>query len=273
MKTSRTSWPAFKSNETLVCGDLAAALVANAGSCSSGSTRRLLAVLVGLSALDNCHGFDLPFRSVADSASQKRAATARRCDANNEEWRAPRAFDTRGVDSARRREVFSRTGWLLTGWTIATTLPEVSRAVVVESPTVVFVPGQALGLDAAKDRFYQAKLSLEYLVDHWDDVVSQGGGDNIRRYLGTVGTTSGLYGISRVLKELQELVEDPVDYQETVEEFETCLRAAETAAYSSNFVEYSAASTKPEKYYHDAFVDVTQMLKLLNAIAAQLGLS
>ena len=46
----------------------------------------------------------------------------------------------------------------------------------------------------------------------------RGGGDNIRRYLGTVGTTSPLYGIKTVFKYLQEDAGDIVEFTENMNE-------------------------------------------------------
>jgi len=65
-------------------------------------------------------------------------------------------------------------------------LPQPSNAVVVATPAKdkVFVAGQALGIDESKVRFQKAKESLQFLLQHYDDVVANGGGDNIRRYLG-----------------------------------------------------------------------------------------
>lgn len=142
----------------------------------------------------------------------------------------------------------------------------------MENNQKVFKVGEKLGIEGAKARLLDARDSLKYLVDHYDEIVNAGGGDNVRRYLGTVGTTSGLYGIRAVLKELQEEAPDIVTYTEAVQDFETSLQAADTAVYSANFVEFSAASTKPEKFFADAKKDTLRMQTSLSEIMNELGL-
>jgi len=148
-----------------------------------------------------------------------------------------------------------------------------NAAVVENSPSnKIFAAGQALDVDQAKERFVLARQSLRYLIDNFDDVVKNGGGDNVRRYLGTVGTTSGLYGITKVMKALQEEADDVVEYTENMSEFDYALRAADTAAYSANFVEYSAAKTKPEQFFRDAKRETEQMQRCIDAMASEIGM-
>ena len=141
----------------------------------------------------------------------------------------------------------------------------------MENSQTVFKAGEALGVEASKARFVEAQRSLGYLLDNYDDVV-KGGGDNVRRYLGTVGTSSGMYGISKVLKELQEEAADIIIYTETMIEFDAALRAADTAVYSANFVEFSAAKTKPEKFFEDARTEAKRMQVYLNEMASELDI-
>jgi hypothetical protein len=157
----------------------------------------------------------------------------------------------------------------------SSSISSVANAVVMSNDSVdasVFQAGQALGPQRAKARFVQAKQSLQYLIDHYDEIVAQGGGDNVRRYLGTVGVSSGLYGIPKVLKELQEEAKDIVEFTENMNEFDFSLRAADTAVYSANFVEFSAAKTKPEKFFEDARLESERMMVYMDAMAAELDL-
>lgn len=62
----------------------------------------------------------------------------------------------------------------------------------------------------AIERFRAGRKSVQYLLDHYDEIC-EGGGDNVRRYLGTVGVTSGLFGIGKALKVLGEDVDDIVE--------------------------------------------------------------
>ena len=67
-----------------------------------------------------------------------------------------------------------------------------------------------LSRDEAIQRFQSGRQSVQYLLDHYDEIC-EGGGDNVRRYLGTVGISSGLFGIGKALKVLGEDVEDIVE--------------------------------------------------------------
>ena len=62
----------------------------------------------------------------------------------------------------------------------------------------------------AIQRFNAGRESVSYLLEHYDEIC-EGGGDNVRRYLGTVGVSSGLFGIGKALKVLGEDVEDIVE--------------------------------------------------------------
>jgi len=153
--------------------------------------------------------------------------------------------------------------------------PPASLAVVMDNSSKeaqVFVIGQDMPLADAKARFLLAKQDLNYLVAHYDSIVAQGGGDNVRRYLGTVGMTSNMYGIMKVLKRLQEEADDIVEYTETMNEFDYSLRAADTACYSANFVEFSAAKTKPEKFFEDALLETERMLVGFDVMTRELKL-
>ena len=147
-----------------------------------------------------------------------------------------------------------------------------AHAVMMEQPKdQVFSVGEALGVEKAKARFREARKSLDDLIENYDDI-SKGGGDAVRRYLGTVGTDSALFGIMRVLKELKSECDDVVEYSESMDEFDYYLRSADTAVYSANFVEYSAAKTKPEKFFADAKADAFKMKMYMDKLAAELSM-
>lgn len=135
----------------------------------------------------------------------------------------------------------------------------------------VFEVGVAMGVEGAKARFQDARKTLNYLIDNYDSI-SKEGGDNVRRYLGIVGTTSAMYGITKVMKELQDEAEDIVEYTENMQDFDYYLRAADTAVYSAIFVEFSAAKTKPEKFFADAKSDCMKMRLYMDNMAAELTL-
>jgi hypothetical protein len=135
--------------------------------------------------------------------------------------------------------------------------------------TTMPTPCYAVVDDASVTKLRQAKASLHELIQNFDTIVQKGGGDGIRRYLGTVGKTSGLFNISKVLKDLQGEADEVIEYVELKNDFEYLLQAADTAAYSANFVEYSSAKGKPEDYYKEAKRNILQMDEYLNQLMLQ----
>jgi hypothetical protein len=155
--------------------------------------------------------------------------------------------------------------------------PEVTHATIMDSNNSnvkVFQPGEKIGVEEAKKRFALAQKDVEYLLDHYAEISKGGGGgDNVRRYLGTVGVTSNMYGIGKVIKELREEADvDIVEYTEAMNEFNAYLYQAEGAAYQSLFVEHSSAKGTPESFLSTAKQDVKNMQKYMNELAVQLNL-
>ena len=125
--------------------------------------------------------------------------------------------------------------------------------------------------EEARKRFVSARGEVRYLLENYTQI-SGGGGDSVRRYLGTVGFSSYMYGIDKVLKELRDEADDIVEYTEAVDDFSAYLNQAEGAAYSSLFVEHSSAKGTPESWLNTARQDVERMAKYMDVIAVQLGL-
>ncbi|KAL3778826.1 hypothetical protein ACHAWO_007360 [Cyclotella atomus] len=123
----------------------------------------------------------------------------------------------------------------------------------------------------AIDRFRAGRKSVQYLLDHYDEIC-EGGGDNVRRYLGTVGVTSGLFGIGKALKVLGEDVDDIVEYTELATEVEKTIQQADGSAYMAIFVTTSSSSTPPAKYYKDAKVEIERCAQTLDELALMIGL-
>jgi hypothetical protein len=67
---------------------------------------------------------------------------------------------------------------IASSFAVLTLLPEVSQAVVVETPAKekVFIAGQPLGLEGAKERFGLARKTLDDLLTNYDEI-RKGGGD------------------------------------------------------------------------------------------------
>lgn len=173
-----------------------------------------------------------------------------------------------GHDSSRRRALAFLPGFLLTGVLSA---GEAKAGVADSSGAKIFTAAEVVGVEAGKERFLLAVQKVNELADNYDEI-AKGGGDSIRRYLGTVGTSSPLCGIGKVMKDLQEESSDIVEYTEAMNDFDVSLRAADTAAYSSIFVEFSSAKTKPEKFIKDAKLEIKNMQVHLVTMANELGL-
>lgn len=134
-----------------------------------------------------------------------------------------------------------------------------------------FSPGTKLSVEEGKQRFSAARKDVQYLLDNYD-TVCEGGGDAVRRYLGTVGVSSNMYGITKVVKDLRDEAEDLVEFQEIANEFEAYLYQAEGAAYQSLFVEHSSAKGTPATFLATAKKDVVSMQRYMDDLAKQLNL-
>jgi hypothetical protein len=134
-----------------------------------------------------------------------------------------------------------------------------------------FKVGQSLTMAEAEARLQEGRQSAQYLLDHYDEIC-QGGGDNVRRYLGTVGTTSGLFGISKVMNTLVDKADDFVEYTELSNEILKAIQQADGSAYMAIFVTTSTSQTPPSKYYGDAKIEVKRCIKALDELAALIDL-
>jgi hypothetical protein len=171
-----------------------------------------------------------------------------------------------------RRDFLSHFGIVATAVAVAVeVIPPPIVCWAADKQERVFQPGEKLGTDAAKERFQLARQEIHYLIDNYTEI-QKGGGDAVRRYLGTVGVTSGMFGIGRVLKELRQDSDDIVEYTEAMDEFNAYLYQAEGAAYQSLFIEHSSAKGTPEAFLATAKQDVLSMAKYMDLLAAQLSL-
>lgn len=88
--------------------------------------------------------------------------------------------------------------------------------------------------EAAKKQITAGYETLGTLFDDFDKVTGAGGGDGVRRYLGTVGTDSPIYLIEPAFRLLFDTDESlPMEYIEKVESLMQNLASAETEAYSA----------------------------------------
>ena len=131
--------------------------------------------------------------------------------------------------------------------------------------------------DATKCKAYLPLLdasgkTLDELSTNWDRIATDG--DSVRRYLGTVGTTSPVFGIQKVFLKLADVIEpkDPELYFETLERMVTKISDADAEAYAANFVTFSSAKGKPEDFYARAAKQVVDARKEWLVLLQQLGL-
>ena len=116
--------------------------------------------------------------------------------------------------------------------------------------------------------------TLGKLLERMDEITAAEGGDGVRRYLGTVGTTSPVFGIQKVFLKLADVIEpkDPELYFETLERMVTKISDADAEAYAANFVTFSSAKGKPEDFYARAAKQVVDARKEWLVLLQQLGL-
>jgi len=186
---------------------------------------------------------------------------------------APLHATTTPRNTNDRRTFFHQILHVLPLTTIAITtttihpLPATALITDKGTPNVPFkAAGQTIGPIEAKKRFQLAIQDIDELIENYP-TISKSGGDNVRLYLGTVGVKSHMYGITKILKELQEEAEDVIEFTEAANEFEAYLFQAEGAAYQSLFTKRG-----PESLLATAKNDVLSMRKLMGDLAQQLNL-
>ena len=206
------------------------------------------------------------------------AAACRHCCHSSRKLKVKRNEDFEGMDSSlqKRRRKFLKDNLSLG---LLAFFPATKANAFMENSQTVFEVGKDLSLDEAKERFRAGQESLDYLLDHYDEITSidkggdkggGGGGDNIRRYLGTVGTTSGLYGISRVLKTilmLQDNLDNVVQYTEAMETINRALMDADGYSYMAMFTK-----APPDKYFENAKVEIQKARAAMQEIARMLDI-
>ena len=131
----------------------------------------------------------------------------------------------------------------------------------------VFKEGKALTEEEAVIRLREGRKSAQYLLDHYDQICERGG-DEVRRYAGTVGTSSGLFGIGKVMTALADRADDFVEYTELSNEVLKSLQQVDGSAYMAIFVTTSTSQTPPSKYFADAKIEVKRAIKALDDLAA-----
>jgi hypothetical protein len=123
---------------------------------------------------------------------------------------------------------------------------------------------------AAQIQWERSQTVIDDLVQNWPTVVAQGGGDGIRRELGTVGTISPLFLIDKALRVLREEAEDLIEFTDQTEEFQLALSRADSMAYSANFAGGSGKPTPPAVYLDKSRMEVIELQKIAKSLTALL---
>ena len=183
-------------------------------------------------------------------------------------------LEIEGSTTSKRRDFF-RDVLLVSSASLSATAIIGTRGYVanaaMKSDQKVFEVGKDLTLDEAKARFKEGQESLDYLLKNYDEIC-EGGGDNVRRYLGTVGTTSGLYGIAKVMKILQAEADDIVEYTEIMNEVNSALVGADGSAYMAIFTGTSTSGVPESKYYGDAKIEIKRAIASMQELAKQMNI-
>ena len=104
--------------------------------------------------------------------------------------------------------------------------------------------------EAARAQIAAGFTEINRLLAEFDSIVAGGGGDNVRRALGVVGTESPIYLIEPAFRLLFDSDDTlPMEYIELVESLMRNLSSADSEAYSAIFIEFSSAKGKPADYF------------------------
>lgn len=131
----------------------------------------------------------------------------------------------------------------------------------------------SLKIEEAETKFREGYKTITYLLDNYDEIC-EGGGDNVRRYLGTIVSNppSGLVGIGKVMKSLEDRADDFIEFTETSDEVIKSINQADGSAYMAIFVTTSTSYTPPKKYFDDGKIEVKRCKKSMEQIAAMVGI-
>jgi len=147
----------------------------------------------------------------------------------------------------------------------------ISSAPVLSAAAAGMEKVSKLTEEEAEKRLREGRRSIQYLFDHFDEIAA-GGGDNVRRYLGTVGFTSGLVQIDRTMKALEDRADDFVEFTETRNEVVQSIQQADGSAYMAIFVATSPSETPPDKYFGDSKIEVRNCIKAMDRLAELIDL-
>mmetsp|Transcript_20230 Transcript_20230/g.36568 ORF Transcript_20230/g.36568 Transcript_20230/m.36568 type:complete len:204 (-) Transcript_20230:238-849(-) len=141
------------------------------------------------------------------------------------------------------------------------------------TPASATYTAAALTPDTALQQWKDSVKTIDNLCDNWD-TISKGGGDSIRKELGTAnfGTSpSPLFQIDKAFKVLRDNPDvDLIELTEQAEELSNALAAADSMAYSSNFAGGAGKPTPPAVYIERAKKEVLEMQRIAKSLSAAL---
>lgn len=166
-----------------------------------------------------------------------------------------------GADISQVRRDLFQVPLQLALWNLAQT-PQSVHALVAEKVK------QKLTEEEGEAKFIEGYKTVCYLIDHYDEI-REGGGDTVRRQLGTIvgNPPSGLVGISKAMKALEDRADDFIEYTETSDEVIKTINQADSSAYMSIFVGSSSSSTPPKQYFDDALIEIKRCKKTMEDLA------
>jgi hypothetical protein len=140
-------------------------------------------------------------------------------------------------------------------------------------PTVASAAAAPLNQETALSKWKASAATIDNLLANWSSI-SAGGGDAIRKQLGTAnfGTeTSPLFQIEKAFKVLRDKDDvDLIEFTEQSEEFSNALARADTMAYSANFAGGSGKPTPPQVYIDKAKTEVEGLQEIAKSLSALL---
>lgn len=127
---------------------------------------------------------------------------------------------------------------------------------------------QIMSIEEAEAKYREGYKTINYLLDNYDGIC-EGGGDNVRRFLGTIvgNPPSPLVGISKAMKALESRADDFIEFTETSDEIMKTIDQASGSAYMAIFVTTSTSYTPPKKYFYDAKIEIKRCKQTMEELA------
>ena len=162
--------------------------------------------------------------------------------------------------SSNRRSFLSGTTVVATAILQLTTYPTAASAAATKQ-------------DAALTQWKASVATIDNLMENWG-TISKGGGDAIRKELGTANFGTEISPLFQIDKAFRILIEnddiDVIEFTEKSEEFTNALAGADAMAYSANFAGGSGKPTAPKVYIDKAKTEVEGMQKIAKSLSSLL---